>query len=273
MNDSEISLLSIFIFVKQSYKPIVLVGFLGVVISICYILIMPKQYQASALIQMAQVRATNNNIINSPIINIEEPSLLITRFSSPTSYTAEITKACGLETNKDAQAILSRIVKLSIPKGVANVVELKINGASPMASIVCAQAVFDLIKASQDQITKPYIDEAKANLLDYEEQLAKAKEFVLKADKSGLVIGAAYLLTRDEIRFLLDEIAALKNIVATNDNRTTRLISPIYASDDPIAPKKRNILLAGLFGGLFLGLLIAFWCQSLPSLKAELGKK
>jgi hypothetical protein len=34
-------------------------------------------------------------------------------------------------------------------------------------------------------------------------------------------------------------------------NRTTRLIAPVYASDMPIAPKKRNIFAAGLFGDLF----------------------
>lgn len=93
---------------------------------------------------------------------------------------------------------------------------------------------------------------------------------VIKADKSGSAMGAAYLSTRDEIRFLLDEITALKNVVASNDNRATRLVVPIYASDDPIAPKKRNVLLVGLFGGLFLGLLIALWRQIIPSLKAQL---
>jgi hypothetical protein len=93
---------------------------------------------------------------------------------------------------------------------------------------------------------------------------------VVKADNSGLAMGAVYLSTRDEIRFLLDENTSLRTLVAANDNKTTRLVAPIYASDDPIAPKKRNALLAGLFGGLFLGLLIAFGRQLIPSLKAQL---
>jgi hypothetical protein len=84
-------------------------------------------------------------------------------------------------------------------------------------------------------------------------------------------MGAAYLSTRDEIRFLLDQITALKNVVASNDNRATRLVAPIYASDDPIVPKKRNILLAGLFGGLFLGLMIAFGRQIIPKIKLQLA--
>lgn len=270
INNSEISLLDILIFLKLSYKLIALIGILGVAVSIGYLLITPKQYLASAQIHMAQIGAANNNNNNPLGINVEEPGLLISRLSSPTSYTAEITKVCGLASAKDAQAILSKSAKLTIPKGVANVVDLKIIGTSPEASFDCAQAVFDLIKTTQAQITKPYIEEAKVKLLDNQERLAKAKDLVMKADKSGSAMGAAYLSTRDEIRFLLDEITALKNVLASNDNRATRLVAPIYASDDPIAPKKRNVLLSGLFGGLFLGLLIAFGRQIIPKLKTQL---
>lgn len=270
INDPEISLQDILIFLKRSYKLIALIGILGVAASFGYLLVTPKQYQASAQIQMAQIGAANNNNNIKPLgVNIEEPALLIARLSSPTSYTAEITKVCGIDSTKDAQAILSKSVKLTIPKGVANVVDLKIIGASPEASINCAQAVFDLVKTTQAQIIKPYIEEAKAKLLDSQERLTKAQDLVIKADKSGSAMGAAYLSTRDEIRFLLDEITALKNVVSSSENRATRLVAPIYASDDPIAPKKRNVLLAGLFGGLFLGLLIAFGRQIIPNLKTQ----
>lgn len=269
--EDEISLLDILIFFRRSYKLIAFIGILGVVTSFGYLLITPKQYQASAQIQMAQIGAANkNNNISSLGINIEEPALLILRLSSPTSYTAEITKPCGLDSAKDAQSILSKSVKLTIPKGVANVIDLKIVGTSPEASINCAQAVFDLIKTTQAQIIKPYIEEAKAKLLVDQERLVKAQELVMRADKSGSTMSAAYLSTRDEIRFLLDEINAMKNGVASNENRATRLVAPIYASDDPNAPKKRNILLAGLFWGLFLGLLIALWRQIIPNLKTQL---
>jgi uncharacterized protein involved in exopolysaccharide biosynthesis len=68
----------------------------------------------------------------------------------------------------------------------------------------------------------------------------------------------------------LDENASLKNIVASNDLRVARLVAPIYTSGNPIAPKKRNVLLVGLFGGLFLGLLFAFGRQIIPNLKTQL---
>jgi hypothetical protein len=39
----------------------------------------------------------------------------------------------------------------------------------------------------------------------------------------------------------------------------------------PIAPKKRNILAARLFGCLFLGLLIALACQMITKFKSQAG--
>jgi UDP-glucose 4-epimerase len=83
---------------------------------------------------------------------------------------------------------------------------------------------------------------------------------------------AIYLSTRDEIRCLFDEISSLKNIVTSDKNRATRMVSPIYASFIHIAPKKRNILAAGLFGGLFFGLLIALARQMITKFKSQAGR-
>jgi hypothetical protein len=182
-----------------------------------------------------------------------------------------VIEVCGLKDQANVALKLSKSIKLAIPKGVSNVVELKTIGPSPQAAQDCNLAVFELIKATQSLIVAPYIAEAKAKLDDDIERLAKARDLVAKADKSSSGMGSAYLSTRDEIRFLLDEITALKNLITTNQNRATRLISPIYANDIPIAPKKSNVLAAGLFGGLFLGLLITMGRTMIAKLKKEVG--
>ena len=273
--EDEISLLDIVLFLKRAWKGIAITGLIGVACSIIYLALTPSQYQASAQIQMAQIGAANNNKSSSlnPLgINIEEPGLLIARLFTPTSFTPEAVSACGLEGIKDANSVLAKSIKLSLPKGFANVVDLKTTAQTPQGAVQCATAIFELIKTTQAQIVKPYIEEATVKLADSEERLARAKDLVLRADKSGSGMGAAYLSTRDEISYLLDEIAALKNMLANNQNRATRLVAPIYASDIPVAPKKRIVLLGGLFGGLFLGLLIALGRQVLPKLKEQLSR-
>jgi len=268
--EAEISLLDILRFLKDAYKTIFIFGAFGIAAAIAYLVITPRQYEATAQIAMAQIGTANNSNINPLGVNIEEPSLLVARMSSPTSFTLEVTSACGMESKENAPLALSKSIKLMVLKGVANVVELKTFGKTPQAAQECNLAIFELIKTTQAQIVAPYIADAKIKLDDDMGRLDRAKELAVKADKSGSVMGAAaYLSTRDEIRYLLDEIAALKNIVTSNPNRTTRLIAPIYYSDIPTAPNKSMTLVAGLFGGLFLGLLIALARQVVVKLGIE----
>ena len=270
--EEEISLLDILLFLRRSWKLVAGLGAIGLGIATIYLLMAPKQYQAIAQIQMAQISTAannNNNKINPLGMNIEEPSLLIARMSFPTSFTPATIAACGLDGKDNAAGILAKSIKLSLPKGVPNVVELKITANNPERAQQCANAIFELIKTSQDKVVSPYIAEAKVRLADYEAQLAKQKDLLSKADKSGLVMGAVYLSTRDEIRYLLDEITALQNVVASNTNRATRLVAPIYVSDVPISPKNGATFTVGLSGGLFLGLLIAFGRQLIYKIKSQ----
>lgn len=264
---AEISLIDILRFLKSAYKVIAIFGLAGLALSIAYLAITPNQYEASAQITMAQIGTANNNI--TPLgVNIEDPALLISRLSSPSSFTPEVIAGCGLQEQANAGASLSKSIKLIPVKGVASVVELKTFGGTPQSAQDCALGVFELIKTTQAQIVAPYIEEAKVKLADDEDRLQKAKDLVARSDKSGSAMSASYLSTRDEIRYLLDEITALKNVVTSNQNRATRMVTPIYASDAPIAPKKRMVLAAGLFGGLFLGLLIALARQMVLKLKS-----
>ena len=270
-SDHEISLLDILRFLKGAWKAIAIFGLIGIALSIAYLAITPKQYEASVQITMAQIGAANNNNINPLGVNIEEPALLIARLSSPTSFTSEVIAACGLQDQENPSVLLSKSIKLTLLKGVANVVELKTFGPTPQLAQECALAVFDLIKTTQAQIVAPYIEEAKVKLADDEDRLQKAKDLVTRSDKSGSAMSASYLSTRDEIRYLLDEITSLKNVVSSNQNRSTRMVAPIYAGDAPIGPKKRMVLAAGLFGGLFLGLLVALARQMVLKLKSAAG--
>lgn len=268
-DETEISIIDILHFLKKAWKTIAIATLAGLTLSITHLAITPKQYEAVTQFTMAQIKAANN-ITNPFGVNIEEPVSLINRMSSPTSFTPEVIAACGLQEQANAALALSKSIKLTIPKGdVKNLVELKTFGPSPQAAQECNLAIFELIKTTQSLITAPYIADAKVMMDDDIERLAKAKDLVARADKSGSAMGAAYLSTRDEIRYLLDEITALKNVVISNQNLTTRLVFPVYVM--PITPSKRNVLAAGLFGGLFLGLLISMGRTIITKLKNEAG--
>lgn len=267
-DEQEISLIDILRFLKDAYKTILIFGVLGIAAAIAYLVITPKQYEATAQIVMAQIGTANNM---SPLgINIEEPALLIARLAMPTSFTAQEIAACGFEGKPDASTALAKAIKVVLPKKIANVVELKTVGQSPQLAMKCATAMVELIKITQNQLVIPYIEDAKLKLADDERRLANAKDVVAKADKSGSVMSAAYLSTRDEIRFLLDQITAIKSVISSTQNRATRLVAPIYQGETLIAPKKRNILAAGLVGGLLLGLMIVIGRKVIAKMNDEM---
>ena len=279
--DDEISLIDILSFLKGAYKTILVFSVLGIAIAIAYLLITPNRFEAVAQIQMAQTSGANNNNnnnnnnLNSLGVNIEEPALLIARLGSPTSFNEGAIVACGQQAQSNPALATAQTIKLTPIKGISNVVELKTAGPTPQAASICAQAIFELIKTSRAQILAPSLEEAQMRAAEDKVRVAKAQDLVSKADKSGAAMSAAYLSTRDEIKYLLDEITALQNMVSSSQSRATRLVSPIYASDNPVAPKKRIALLSGLLGGLFLGLLIALGRQMWAKLEShnnEAGK-
>ncbi|WP_286226970.1 MULTISPECIES: Wzz/FepE/Etk N-terminal domain-containing protein [unclassified Polynucleobacter] len=267
LSESEISLLDIIEFIQESWKTIVGFIILGIAGAALFFWVVPKQYEASAQIKMAQIANVNNNNNNiNPLgINVEEPQALIARMALPTSYPKETIALCGLTDEKDADAQLAKKVKLSIPRGVGGTVDLKVRDASKEITQTCANAVYQLIKTSQAQLVAPYIDEASKKLKIEEERLARATQVIAKADKSGAAVSAAYLATRDEIRYLLDQISNLQSIITGNESRAAHLTAPIYLKDGPVFPQKRNSLLIGLLLGGFLGLMLALarkWYRS-----------
>ncbi len=250
--EDEISLKDIIDFLMDAWKTILGVGLLGLFGSVGFLAITPNQYEATAQIQMAQISANNNSLI----VNVEEPNLLIARLKLPTTYSAAEIKVCGLEGQKMAAETLVSMSKFSAIKGVGSVVELKIRMESREQAIICAQALFENIRESQNQIIKPYIEEAKALLTKYQARLKKAQELVTRADKSEVALTIAYLANRDEVKFLMDESVRLNNFLAAGDERQARLVTPIYASEAAAFPKKKIALMVGLLAGLFLGLLL-----------------
>jgi capsular polysaccharide biosynthesis protein len=141
-------------------------------------------------------------------------------------------------------------------KGVSNVVELRIRMESKDQALVCANSLFENIRNSQNQVIKPYIEEAKSLLVKYQSRLEDAKMIAARGDKPGFPLSAAYLINREEVNFLTDESIRLNNFITAGEARQAKLISPIYISEAPVFPDKKLGLILGVAAGLFLGFLV-----------------
>lgn len=253
--EDEISLKDMIDFLLENWKTILAGGILGLATSLVFVFVAPAKYEAKAQIKMAQIGVNNNNNVNPLGVNIEEPALLIARMKLPTSFDPVTIDRCGLTGEKDAQDILAKLVKLSAVKGAPSVVDLSIQLSSKEQADACVSAVFDLIKGSQKAIAEPFIIEAKSKLAEYQKRLDDSRSVMLRADKSGAALSAAYLATRDEVKYLMGEVIRLQDFITSGDTWMTQLTAPIYAIDHPVFPKKKISVIVGLLAGLFFGLL------------------
>jgi hypothetical protein len=253
--DAQISLLEIVDFIKKSWKIIVLGSFLGLVCAVGYLVVTPPMFEATAQIRMAQISQVNP--ANPFGAVIEDPTSLISRMQFPTNYSPEVIGACGYQDLPQAALALSKAAKFSIPKGVANAVELKILTPTSQLAASCAQAIFVQITQMQEQLSKTFVEEAKIKLASDNEHIEGARKLITKADQSGSVMSAAYLSARDELTYFLTDREKMIDLINSVKSGGTRLDSPIYASERPVSPKKAISLIAGLAGGFFLGLLFA----------------
>jgi uncharacterized protein involved in exopolysaccharide biosynthesis len=248
--EDEISLKDIVDFLIESWKTIFAAGVLGLLGAVTYIVVTPNQYEATAQIQMAQL--SSGGITGA---NLEDPNLLIARMKMPSTYDQAAIATCGYEGKPNAAQSISKMIKISLIKGTQTV-ELKVQGLSPQEATQCAESILRIIKDSQKAIAEPIIDEAKAKLLKYSQLLQEAQSFIVKADKSNSSMSAAYLSTRDQIKFLTDETIRLNDLIVSANSRQTKLVSPIYSPANKVSPKRAIALIAGLFAGLFFGLLL-----------------
>jgi capsular polysaccharide biosynthesis protein len=253
--EDEISIKDIIDFLSESWKSIFAVGVIGLLVALAFVWVTPSQYEATAQIKMAQIDAGNNT--NPLGVNLEEPNTLIARLKMPSAYSPEEIKACNLANSQSPGESMVGLANISAVNGTTSIVKLKIRSESKEQAVACAQGIYEGIRESQSQIMNPYIEKARILLLKYQVRLQDVQALIARADKPGSALSVAYLANRDELRFLSDESIRLNAIITSGDTRHAKLISPIYASDTPVLPKKKLSLVIGLLAGLFLGLLFA----------------
>lgn len=263
-SDLEISLLDILLFLKSAWKMIAITGILGFGASSLYLLLTPNQYEAVANIQMALIPAPNNSGGN-----VEEPAALIARMSLSNSWDSVVTSSCGMGNQPDAAIKLSKIVKLTIPKGVTSVVELKVTLPTPELANACATSVIDLISKVWAQKIGAIQEANQTALGKVNERLADDTALLAKARQPGLPISPTYFALLTEIRYLEDQREKLLDLVDGKQLQNSIQQPQIYVADKPIYPKKVMSLLVGAMGGVFLGLLAAFLRQMIAKLKAQ----
>lgn len=252
-NINEINDLNDFLFfLSGGWKNIVICCLIGLVSSGIYFFLVPWQYEAIAQVRLAELdQAKPSSPFGTPI---EDVASLISRMQFPTSYPPEVIAVCGYNDHSNINSWLKKTFKFSALKGVPNTLELKVLSSTPKGAVTCADAVFERMRTIQDEFSRPLIEEAVAKVALDNERIDAARKLISKADISGAAMSASYLSARDELTYFLTDREERMDLINSAKTRGTRLLSPIYANENPVAPKGWLSVAIGLLSGFVFGL-------------------
>lgn len=249
----EISFGEIFYFFKSAWKTVLVSSIIGFCIAIIVNVVPPKKYEAIALIKMASMSFG----LSSPVgTAIEDPLSLVARMQIPTNYDPDVLAACTYE--EGSAKPLPESVLFLAPKGLANVVEIKVTAPSQTQAFECAEMIVGQVKKLQMQSAQLFIDEAKAKLDEVNKQIETLRNIIAKYDNYNSTLSMSNLIVRDELNGYLIERIRLLEFINSLKRRGAYITSPIYVVESATSLKKWTSLVIGLLTGALLGVLVAF---------------
>ncbi|CAJ0873343.1 GumC domain-containing protein [Ralstonia flatus] len=253
-------------FSRRHLNKLALVGIAGGALALIVALVLPKQWEASAVIQVGQIASETPQ---SPPILVETVGRAVERLQLPQFEDVVLQKLglpLGNGESADSELIRSSLKATQIKN--ADLIEMNVRGFSQADAKRYAQAFLDELIGAHALIAKPSIDKSNANMAEVTRQIAAGE-----ARKAELL---ALTRVRDPAKAAerFPESVLLASLAAENDKQlqllrqreisireqlspertfNTRLFGPVYVSRRHVYP--RSLLFAA--GGLALGLLIA----------------
>ena len=250
-------------------------------IVVCFLLgaafafLTPPKYEAVASIQMASVTSKD----------VEAPSVVAEKLKLPSYYSGETFKVCQIAEYSAPGRYLAKELRPTAIKN-APIINVRFRGQSPNDAQRCLESVLADIRKDQDYLAKAALEIRQAELrvlqtkLEASENLkaqlpVKNIDFVFDNSKvSGSALLLATLITAEnDIRNLRNQISDLKIALSEPQTKAASLVAPIYAPNLEAEPQKLLILLASLFAGLVLGILIFATKKSITSSGARLNRR
>jgi capsular polysaccharide biosynthesis protein len=249
-NAEAFTFLSLMKFLAQGWKFITAGIVLGLLSAAAYLALTPVEYDASAIVKMAENRGLDGDGI--PIPNqVESAALVIARLNTPAAYSREVLSACGLQDSPESRLKMIKEARYTA-EGQPAFLTVNVRGRSAELASKCAESVFDMIRQQQDALSLPGRERLSQMVAD----LKKSRQTHLDAlhSESGIAEQVAvYVAHREAINQIE---TALRRYEYALGYVPTQLVS-VYPSSSPVFPRQVPVIVLGLITGLLVGLLAA----------------
>lgn len=264
--DQEANIVDFFNFFKRNYRTLILTLLSGALIGLVLTYVIPKQFQATALVKIGQLG--NVGSAGTPI----ESSLQVVDRIKSRSFQDDVLEALKIETIDDDNSIVKRFRDtLNVKLEKSDLMTLTVKALSREEAKRQLSSVIIQLNIVHRKMSNPTINrlnlelesiktelkfaesESKrlANLLEIQPDTVTDKKFSQIALLSNL-----HISREGEIRSFNDTKRLLEEKLSQERTFPTHVLGRVEVTKKVVFPKKSIFMLIGTFIGLILGL---FW--------------
>ena len=262
--DDEISLIDLLRILREQWQWIVGLAVVSPLVALAICAILPKQYEATVLLQIGKLSSSDSGSGSSSSADIEPQQNLIERVNSG-GFDSRLEGAVRSSLSIKATAVKNtKLVRLTTnansveqaSKGLENTLALlqddhkKIADESEKTLAVALQNARDQLKTTSDSINQ-----------------LNRQVIALSPAKSDPI--SALLLTQTQQQLfqqqsvLKEKVAMIESGIAEQRLYKTTAIEPIQVNTSPVYPKTSLAVLLAFLGGGITGVIVAFYKNAL----------
>ena len=268
--DSQLSLLDLVAFTRRNYRVILGGAFIGAVLGLGIALLLPAEWEASALVRVGQSGNTDKTL-NSIEPVLIEPALQVVDRIKNISFQKEVMKKIGLpqDENDDNNKLFRNTLKVKLEK--SDLISINIRSLSADNAKLHLSAVVDELKSIHTKMLAPTTNRWHQELSTIQLELKRSSIDLERLTKSldsrseslnpssfaqAALVSNIMIAREEELRDFRDRKLILEEMLSPERTFVTSVIGQIEVSNKAVFPKKSLFVLAGLLLGLLLGALI-----------------
>jgi len=215
VDNDEISLLDIYVFLRDSWKTVAVFSVLGLSAGLITAFVLPEKFQASVLIESASVaKKESSDLITK--VSVELPATLAEKMKVPTYFSEDSIKSCDLTDIANPAQALVRGLNPNVPRN-SPYVSVTFKAESPTIAATCLESVLKDVVANQALLAKPLINnfevalanaeqELQSNITERDQQRIKNRE-KLSVAKAKLAAAERFVekFSKDSLTFKFDD--------------------------------------------------------------------
>lgn len=269
--DDQLSLIDLAAFARRNYRVILGGALIGAVLGLCIALLLPAEWEASALVRVGQSGNTDKTL-NSIEPVLIEPALQVVDRIKNRSFQNNVIKKIGLpqDEDDDKNKLFRSTLKVKLEK--SDLISINIRSLSADSAKLHLSTVVDELKSIHTKMLAPTINRWHQELAAIQFELKRSSIDLERLTKSldgrseslnpssfaqAALVSNIMIAREEELRDFRDRKLILEEMLSPERTFVTSVIGEIEVSNKAVFPKKSLFAMAGLLIGLFLAALFS----------------